>query len=310
MKHLFIINPIAGKTKPEGKMKLISGAIEALPAEAKEDAEFELYVTRARMDACDRIRAEAASGEPLRVYACGGDGTLNECVNGAAGFDNVAVTHFPCGTGNDFIKMFGAEKDRFFDLAELVTGEVRPIDLIRCNGRYSVNICSIGIDARVGTDVHKYSGLPIVGGSAGYVVSLIANFIKGISCEATVRADDFVCGPRINMVCVCNGRYYGGGFNPTNDARPDDGKMDCLVVSGVSRLTLVGALAAYAKGQYKKMPKYITYLRTDHIEVETASREVINVDGEAEYDRKMVFDLIPAGVNFIFPRNMEFFSGC
>ena len=61
--------------------------------------------------------------------------------------------------------MFGPDKDRFFDLTELMNGEVRPIDVIECNGRYSVNICSMGLDARVGTDVHKYSGMPLVGGA-------------------------------------------------------------------------------------------------------------------------------------------------
>ena len=80
------------------------------------------------------------------MYACGGDGTLNECVNGAVGHANVAVTHFPCGTGNDFIKMFGEEKARFFDLAELVRGEVRPLDVMECCGRYAINICSVGIE--------------------------------------------------------------------------------------------------------------------------------------------------------------------
>ena len=89
--------------------------------------EFEIYVTEAPMDACRHIRETAADGAELRAYACGGDGTLNEGVNGAAGLSNVAVTHFPCGTGNDFIKMFGPGKDRFFDLTGLINGEVRPI---------------------------------------------------------------------------------------------------------------------------------------------------------------------------------------
>lgn len=129
MKHLFIVNPVAG-----GKDRREYVAEQArLALEGSEDA-YELYVTTAPMDACAKIAAEAASGEELRVYACGGDGTLNECVNGAAGRSNVAVTHFPCGTGNDFIKMFGEEKTRFSDLADLVHGEVRPFDIIECAG--------------------------------------------------------------------------------------------------------------------------------------------------------------------------------
>ena len=308
MKHLFIVNPVAGKIKPEDKLRLIHEAISRLPSSAWDTAEFEIYVTAAPMDAVGKIRSEAEDCGDLRVYACGGDGTLNECVNGAALLPNVAVTHFPCGTGNDFIKMFGKDKDRFFDLTELINGEVRPIDVIKCNGRYSVNICSMGLDARVGTDVHKYSGMPLVSGPAGYVVSLVANYIKGITTTMTARTEGLTCGPELNLVCVCNGRFYGGGFNPTNDARPDDGYMDVLIVSGVSRLTITGALMKYATGKYRAYPQYITFVRTRHLEIDAAEDEVINVDGEAEYGKHVVFDLVPGGVNFLFPRNMPFFN--
>ena len=267
MKHLFVVNPVAGKQKPEEKIKLIHDSADRVPGGLA--GGFEIYVTRAPMDAVEKIRSAAEGEDDLRVYACGGDGTLNECVNGAAGLKNVAVTHFPCGTGNDFIKMFGADKSRFFDLAELANGEVRPLDLIKCNGRYSINICSMGLDARVGTDVHKYSGLPLLGGPAGYVASLAVNFVKGVSQPMTVTADGLTCGPRLNLVCICNGRFYGGGFNPTYD----------------------------------------TFLRTTHVEVQTPTAQVINEDGEAEYSDRAVFDVAPGGVNFLVPRGMAFFSG-
>ena len=85
MKHLFIVNPVAG-----GKDRHEYVAEQArLALEGSADA-YEVYITTAPMDACAKIKAEAASGEELRVYACGGDGTLNECVNGAVGHDNVA----------------------------------------------------------------------------------------------------------------------------------------------------------------------------------------------------------------------------
>ena len=307
MKHLFIVNPVAGRQKPEDKLRLIHEAIDRLPAEKRESEEFEVYVTAAPMDACAYIKEAAKKAQELRIYACGGDGTLNECVNGAAGLSNVAVTHFPCGTGNDFIKMFGPDKDRFFDLTELMNGEVRPIDVIDCNGRYSVNICSMGLDARIGTDVHKYSGMPLMGGAAGYVVSLAANYFKGITTAMTARTEGLTCGPELNLVCVCNGRFYGGGFNPTNDARPDDGYMDVLVASGVNRLKLLGVIMSYATAKYKLYPQYITYVRTRHLEVDCRNTEVINIDGEAEHSKRAVFDLIPGGINFIAPRGLEFF---
>lgn len=302
MKHLFIVNPVAGRTKPEDKLKLIHECIGRIPA-TEHTADFEVYVTGAPMDAVSKIRAEAEKCDDLRVYACGGDGTLNECVNGAVGHDNVAVTHFPCGTGNDFIRMFGDEKSRFFNLDELIEGEVRPLDVIRCNDRYAINICSLGIDARVGTDVHKFGNL----GAAGYVVSLAANYIKGVHQSMTVQVEGMTCGPELNLVCICNGRFYGGGFNPTNEARPDDGLMDVLIASGVNRAKLLGVVMSYAKAKYRRFPQYITCVRTTHLEISCKKPEVINVDGEAEHADHAVIDLIPGGVNFICPRNMAFF---
>lgn len=307
MKHLFIVNPVAGTQKPEDKLRLIHEAMNRLPTSMRARDEFEIYVTSAPMDAVGKIRSTAAACRELRVYACGGDGTLNECVNGAAGLANTAVTHFPCGTGNDFIRMFENEKSRFYDLTELMTGEVRPLDVIKCNDRYAINICSLGIDARVGTDVHKYSGLPVVGGAAGYVVSLAVNYVKGVKQAMTAVTEGLTCGPELNLVCVCNGRYYGGGFNPTNDARPDDGVMDVLIASGVNRAKLLGVIMSYAKGRYKHYPQYITCVRTTHLEVKCRNTEVINIDGEAEHSTTAVFDLIPGGVNFIVPKDMKFF---
>ena len=117
MKHLFIVNPAAG-----GKDKSIAVKREVRAAFQGREEDWEVYVTRAPMDAPEKIRQEAAIGGHLRVYACGGDGTFNECVCGAALLDNVAVAPYPTGTGNDFCRMFGEEKDLYRDLNALLNG--------------------------------------------------------------------------------------------------------------------------------------------------------------------------------------------
>ena len=233
------------------------------------------------------------------MYACGGDGTLNECVNGAVGHANVAVTHFPCGTGNDFIKMFGEEKARFFDLAELVRGEVRPLDVMECCGRYAINICSVGIDARIGTEVHQYHD--------SYVLSAVANLFKGIAQPLTVRGCGMEYSGGTSLICACNGRFYGGGFNPIPDSRPDNGKLEFLVVRDVSRLTFIRLVGKYAKGRYRELANLITHLEGDHLEIDSEQELVVNVDGEALWSKHVNFDLIPGGVNFLVPANMAFF---
>ena len=303
MKHLFIVNPVAG-----GKDRHEYVAEQArLALEGSADA-YEVYITTAPMDACAKIEAEAASGEELRVYACGGDGTLNECVNGAVGHDNVAVTHFPCGTGNDFIKMFGEEKDRFFDLSDLVRGEVRPLDVMECCGRYAVNICSVGIDARIGTSVHNYSKIPVIGGATGYVVSLIVNVLKGINRHMRVRIKDFYVDEELALVCVCNGRYYGGGFNPSLTARPDDGVLDVFVVKKVGLITLARMLGKYASGHADECPQYITRIQTDELSISFDEDNVINIDGEAVFSKDVNIHVIHNAVKLIVPAGMKFFE--
>ena len=146
MKHLFIINPVAG-----GNKNHLGESLQKIETFAKTlKNPYEIYITKAPLDATRKIAEYPASEQMLYVYACGGDGTLNECVNGAAKHVNIAITQYAIGTGNDFIKTFGIENvEKFRDLQALSSGSIRPLDLIDCNGRLGINICSVGIDARV-----------------------------------------------------------------------------------------------------------------------------------------------------------------
>ena len=98
MKHLFIVNPAAGRSDRTAEI-----SAKAAELFAGRENEFDVYVTKGPMDAPEAIKRAAAEGGELRVYSCGGDGTYNECVCGAAGLPNVAVTPYATGTGNDFI---------------------------------------------------------------------------------------------------------------------------------------------------------------------------------------------------------------
>ena len=302
-KHLFIVNPTAG-----GKDKSIAVQREVRAAFQDRHEPYEVYVTRAPMDAPDKIRREAAECEHLHVYACGGDGTFNECVCGAAGLANTAVAPFPTGTGNDFCRMFGEEKELYRDLNALLDGTEHPIDLIDCNGRYSANICSVGIDARIGTEVHKYSSLPLVGGAGGYVVSAVVNVFKGINRPMKIQVGDYRSEGEHALLCVCNGRYYGGGFHPSPDARPDDGVLDIFVVRGVSLLTLARYIGPYASGKADRYPKYFKHLRGTEISIAFEEENVVNIDGEVMYAKDVKMKLVPGALRLIVPAGMRFFE--
>ncbi len=305
MKHLFIVNPVAGG-KRNKHMETVRH-IHAVMSVYNEP--YDVYITRAPMDACDKVKAEAALVEQLRVYACGGDGTLNECVNGAAGYPHVAVTHYPTGTGNDFVKMFGAEEaEKFRELTALIGGFVHPVDLIDCNGRLGINICSVGIDARIGTDVHKYSGIPLIGGATGYVVSMLVNLIRGVNQQLKITTDTLSLDGQFALVCACNGRFYGGGFNPVPEALPDDGIIEFLIVREVSRLKFIRVVGKYAKGRYKEFSDIILHVRGNNMKIVSDKDLAVNIDGELIVASELSFKAIPQGVNFFFPSGMNFFT--
>lgn len=303
MKHLFIVNPTAGG---RDKTETVRRRVEELFRNRSD--KYEIYVTKAAMDAPEKIRRAAMDGEHLRIYACGGDGTFNECVCGAAGLENAAVCPYPTGTGNDFCRMFGPEQDLYRDLSALVDGWEHPIDLIECNGRYSANICSVGIDARIGTQVHNYSHIPLIGGATGYVVSTVMNVIKGINRNMRISSGGFKAQGKHALVCACNGRFYGGGFNPSLDARPDDGIMDVFVIKEVNVLTLIKLIGLYATGRADEMPEYATHLRTDRIDISFDEDNVINIDGEAVFAREARLRLVPGALRLVVPRGMTFFG--
>ena len=175
MKHLFIINPAAGS---RDRTKEYSVAIHEICS--ARDLDYRIEVSSAPGE-CTRLAREAAqTGEEVRIYACGGDGTLNEVAAGAAGYHNAAVTVFSGGSGNDFVKVFDDPK-AFFDLDRLLECEEATFDLIRVNDEFALNICSVGLDARIGTDVGRYKRIPLLQGFRAYVASTVVNVVKGIS---------------------------------------------------------------------------------------------------------------------------------
>lgn len=299
MRHLFIINPTAGKKR---STRALVDSIQAL------DLPYEIAFTEKAGDARSIAQAAVERGEPVRLYACGGDGTLNEVVNGAAGFDNAAVTNVPTGTGNDFLKIFGREnKGRFRDLAALAQGPQTPMDLIDCNGMLGLDIVCVGLDSRIAVDKDKYNGFPLVIGMGAYVLSLLANVIfKSIAQPTLVDCGGLHFDGETTIVCVCSGRYYGGGFMPVGDNMPDDGLLETLVVPKVSRATFFRLIGKYASGKYRDYPDLIWYHQGETVTIRGRKELVAVVDGEPLRAQELTIGLSDKKVNFFYPAGLTY----
>ena len=298
MIHLFIINPAAGS---HNRTDEYSQVIHKLCRER--GLQYDIRVSTAPGE-CTRFAREAAqSGKEYRLYACGGDGTLNEVAQGAAGYDNVAVTVFSGGSGNDFVKLFDDPK-AFFDLERLLDAEEARFDLIDCNGDISLNICSVGLDARIGTDVSRYKRLPLLQGFRAYAASTVVNVIKGIAEHYVVELNGKRIDGKQTMICVCNGRFYGGGFNPVPEADPADGLLDVLLVTKVSRLQVPMVIGKYKDGRYKELPRLVRHYRTKSIKITCDAITPINLDGELRMAREVTMSVSDKKIRFFYPKGL------
>ena len=297
--HLFIINPAAGSyNRTEEASKIIHKICRA------RKLSYEIRVSTAPGECARIARVACEKGGQLRIYACGGDGTLNEVVSGVAGFDNAAVTVYSGGSGNDFVKLFDEPK-AFFDLNRLMDADEATFDLIRCNEDVALNICSVGLDARIGTDVSNYKRLPLLHGFRAYAASTVVNVIKGIAEHYVVELNGETIDGDQTFVCVCNGRYYGGGFNPIPEADPTAGMLDVLLVKKLRRLQVPGAIGKYKNGQYKQLDHLATYYKTDRIVIRCDKPTPVNVDGELRTAQVVEMSVAKEKIRFFYPKGLS-----
>ena len=296
MKHLFIINPAAGSS--DHTMEYSSSIRTACDARR---LDYEIRVSTGPGD-CTRIAREAAeAGEALRLYACGGDGTLNEIVTGIRGFPNAAVTTYAGGSGNDFVRMFD-NPGVFWDLDQLLDAQVELFDLIRVNDDYAFNICSVGLDARIGTDVSGYKRIPFFQGFRAYAVSTVVNVVRGIGEHYVIDINGEKIDGEQTMVCVCSGQYYGGGFHPVPEADPRDGRLEVLLVKKVSRLQVAGVIGKYKSGKYRQLPALVRHFTTDSLTIHCDRPNAINLDGELRFADEIRISVAPEQIPFFYPK--------
>ncbi len=303
VKHYFILNPIAGK---QNCADLLEPEIRGVCDRAKLD--YEIHITEGVGDATNFVKkiCEQNQTDDLRFYACGGDGTLNEVINGTVGVKNAAVGAIACGSGNDFIKSIGDYN--FRDLKSTLNGYVENVDLIYIPEleRYSMNICTIGFDSDVAAAMPAFKKVPFVSGKLAYILAVAKTFFKRLYHDYTVKIDDGKEKKEtLTLTSVANGTVYGGSFLAAPKAEINDGLLDVCSVKKVSRMQFLRFVGPYQKGQHlddPKMQDLLYYSRVKKIEISGDGTLNANVDGEIiPVEGKVTFEVVPGTVNFIIP---------
>ena len=299
MKHIFIINPHAGKRDQTSRIYEMADHLREAHG-----LTCACMLTDRPGGAADMARKLAETGEELRLYACGGDGTISEVANGIAGFSNAAMTAIPTGTGNDFLKNFGPDMEKFQDAENLWAGEVFPLDLIACNGRLCLTIACNGIDARIADSVHQYGNSPLLHGRNSYLASVAVNFLfKPIGRHWKVWLDDEALEDDFALVSMCNGRYYGGGSMPVPEARMNDGVLHTVLIKNIPKATFARLFAPYSAGEYRKLPQELIRVSTARqVRIQAEEDIVTCLDGECFRSREGVMGLADKRLRFFGPK--------
>ncbi len=297
MKHVFILNPIAGKNQPALQLKpQIEAYFEAHPQE------YEIHVTTHAGEATDYAKKVTAEGE-VRVYACGGDGTVLEVVNGVAEAPHAELASVPCGSGNDFLRLM-PHPEQFRHLPSLITGTAHRVDLMRCNGQYSLNMCSMGMDANVADRMVKYKRLPLVSGPMAYNIAIARTFFGklGQKLHVTMETENGTVEREGNYLfaLAANGQYYGGGYHGSPLSKPDDGLLDFVLIKDVSHVKVLAFLGKYKKGQHLDLSCCESF-RGTKMRVLADKPAVVTADGECFSTTDVSFEILPQALSFVMP---------
>ena len=303
MKHIFIINPAAGK---ENAYHTLQAALQELGGAV----DYELYQTQGRGDATAYIRKYCeAHSNPVRFYACGGDGTLNEVVNGIVGYPFASLGCYPCGSGNDFVKYYGG-KEVFLNVADLLNAEEEYIDLIRVDGRYAINATHFGFDSCVAKIMTNVRRKKIIGGKNAYTTGVLVGLLKAMKNKCKVFVNGELLNPKgtILLCTVANGQYVGGSYRCAPRSLDNDGELEICVVRPVSHLTFVRFVKGYANGTHldnPKFQKYIQYRRGKSVRVEAPKGFIYAFDGELIEQNEFDVEVVPSAIRFAVPKTAK-----
>lgn len=302
MKYIFIVNPHAGDNDNE---TIIKNAIHN--SSKKEDCE--IYLTKGVGDAIQYVKGycEKNPQEEIRFIACGGDGTLNEVFNGAVGHPNASVTCYPCGSGNDFVKVFGVEK--FKDIEKLLAAPNKKIDLLKVGDRYSDNVVNFGFDTTVAITINKEREKTGKGNKNAYTKGVITALIKSMKNTFKVIADGEVLNPegKALLCTVANGQYVGGSFKCAPRAKVDDGFIEVCIIKPISRIRFVQILDTYTKGNHlddPKMKDIVIYKQAKKVEVEAPQGFAYSLDGEIIYEDHFTIEIVENAIDFAVPQEV------
>jgi YegS/Rv2252/BmrU family lipid kinase len=267
--YFLIVNLIAG----QGRCKEIFPKVRRELDRRKVD--YDLHYTNEPLEAVDVAEMGVNAGF-THIVAMGGDGTINEVVNGLVD-SNACLAVIPAGKGNDFIRMIGVPADPLRAIDVLIPGKERQVDLGHVlDSRYFVNGLGIGIDAQVAYDVLAMERLT---GTLAYISSAVKEVFRFKAFRAHLNAEGLGKDQPLLSLGIANGKYCGGGFKLAPHARLDDGLLDIAMIEDFPKLERLIRLPQARAGKHIGLSR-VSYRQMVEVAVSSQERLIAHIDGE------------------------------
>lgn len=259
MKHIFLVNSFSLKNKTS----LMINKINKYAIREKLDYLIEVNdINNSTEDIIKKYKKKE-----YIIYAIGGDGVINRVLNSLIGTKNI-LGFIPCGTGNDL----------YSSVRETLESGIHEVDTIKINKNYFINVSCFGIDADIGNNediVHS----KFIPKSQRYNASVIHHFAKYKPRHFKIIIDKNEYEDDYSTVCVCNGRYYGGGFNVNPNGDLNDNLFDVYIVDKLKKIQLIKYILKMKKGKHLKL-NGVKHIKTDNVTIISDKMIKANVDGE------------------------------
>jgi YegS/Rv2252/BmrU family lipid kinase len=262
-----------------------------------------------------KLARQAADQELDAVLVVGGDGTINEVINGLAE-SSVALGVLPGGTGNVWAKELGlpTRSPRHLlplvdSVQALVPGKTRRIDLGKANGQYFLQWTGLGLDAEVTYAMEPRTRRQRRLGALAYVVAGVTTAINMAGIRSRIWIDDELVYRRSILIVISNSQLYGGRVRIATDARLDDGLLDVNVFSGTGFGSAVRTALGIITGLHVRDSRH-SFFRGSTIRVETDKPMAIHLDGEPFGTTPLQCNVMPRALTVLIPQHIrpELFS--
>ena len=290
----FIVNPSAG----QGRYKRVIHDIEQVMSEGQHH--YDIAIPSYKGEAT--LLAKNFASDHDVVVAVGGDGTVNEVINGLVG-TNAILGIIPAGTGNGFAREFGLPLHPREACKVLLNGYTRWIDIGKANDRYFVGVAGLGFDALIAKFVGEMFG-PLRGLWIYFFAGmLVFNRYKPSPINIVIDSESLEARPLV--VAIANTKRYGGRALIAPDAIPDDGLFDVCIIRSMGAFALIRHLPKLFKGTHTQL-SYVKIYRSVKVTIKAQDPMPIHLDGEAlDSCNKMQFTIIPKAIRLLIPNKEE-----